>query len=108
MTQKPSLNAPEDVRDSGIIDTAGMTALVLARPGHDLDPVHQGILARNLAPIPAKDVAEAQTIGALPHYALVETSMPGALEFVRKIAAPPRGCSVIALLAPGEDEAPAI
>jgi signal transduction histidine kinase len=114
MMQKPTETAAKRVLDepsieegvdSEVLDASKLTVLLVAQPGADTEAIAQGIAKRQLARVVVKDVSEVQMSGMLPRFAVVEASLPGGLDLIRKLAPPPREVSVVALVSSDEDAA---
>lgn len=89
-------------RDSGLIDLANLTVLLVCTPGDDVDGVQAALLQSGLVPV-ATTVEALRGLAYVPRYWLVEASLAGALELFRAAQRSSRTYA-IALAGPDEPE----
>ncbi len=112
----PPASGPRDARldfaadesDSGIFKLFDSSVLVVARPGRDLSPALAELGSAGFSIQSVEDAAGVEALAFLPRFALIETSLPGALELIRRINGAEPIMHVLALLAHDEAEGPAL
>jgi signal transduction histidine kinase len=99
---------PGDEPDSGVFQLSEHSVLVLLRPGPDVAELLKAVEGEGFALMPLSDVATAEASGTLPRLAVIDPSLPGALDFLRRINAHGTTLHAIAAIAPGEREGTAL
>jgi signal transduction histidine kinase len=97
-----------DETDSGVFQLSDSAVLVLARDGLDLHPVSRVLEEDGFTVVRAASATRVEELAVMPRFGVVETSMPGALDLVSRQHSSEAGMQVLALLAPGEREGPAL
>ena len=97
-----------DETESGVFPLSDSAVLVLANDGPDLHPVFRALEDEGFAIARAVSAARVEALAFMPRFAVVETSIPGALDLVRRSNLPEFRMQVLALLAPGESEGAAL
>jgi signal transduction histidine kinase len=94
--------------DSGVFPLSDSAVLVLAGDGLDLNPVFRTLEEEGFTVVRAASAAHIEALAFMPRFGVVETSIPGALDLVRRSNLPESTMQVLALLAPGESEGAAL
>ncbi len=97
-----------DETDSGVFQLSDSAVLVLARDGLDLRPATRALEEQGFTIVRAPSAERVSDLAFLPRYALIEASVPGALELLRGINSNEPVMQAIALLAPNEQEGAAL
>jgi signal transduction histidine kinase len=99
---------PGDEADSGVFQLSDQSVLLLLSPGPDVVPLLRIIEAEGFAVAPISDAAAAEASGFVPRLAILDSAMPGALDFLRRINAHGTTLHAIVALRPGERESEAL
>jgi signal transduction histidine kinase len=97
-----------DETDSGVFPLSDSAVLILANDGPDLHPVFRALEEEGFTIARAVSAARVEALAFRPRFAIVETSIAGALGVVRRSNLPESTMQVLALLAPGESEGAAL
>ena len=97
-----------DETDSGVFQLFESAVLVFAAPGEDLTSAGAALEASGFTVVFVPAVADIDDLAFLPRFAVIETALPGALDLLRGMSGPDSVMQVLALLAPGEAEGPAL
>jgi len=105
--QDPSESSSGDP-DSGVFPLTDSTVLVLAGESLDLREVTRALQEDGFPVIRAASIPEPEELAFRPRFAIVDTSLPGALELLHRFNSPEWRIQVLALLGPNESEGPAL
>ena len=97
-----------DETDSGVFQLFESAVLVFATPGEDLSSAGAALEAAGFTVVFVSAIARIDDLAFLPRFAVIETALPGALDLLGSMSSPDSGMQVLALLAPGEAEGPAL
>jgi two-component system C4-dicarboxylate transport sensor histidine kinase DctB len=84
------------------------SVLLLLQHGPDVAPLVRAIDGEGFTAVPINDVATAEASGYVPRLAILDSKVPGALDFLRRINAHGITLQAIVTLAPGERESEAV
>jgi signal transduction histidine kinase len=102
------LEYASDETDSGVFPLFESAILVLASPGEDLRSASEALEDSGFTVVFVPASARLEDLAFLPRFAVIETALPGALDLLGSISRPETMMQVLALLAPGEAEGPAL
>jgi len=97
-----------DEVDSGVFQLSDASVLVLLKPGPDVPPLLRALEDDGFTVVPITDVAMAEASGYVPRLAVLDSALPGALTFLRRINAHGTTLQAIATLDPGARESEAL
>jgi len=111
-TPPPPLQDPPDLSggdpDSGVFPLTDSTVLVLADESLDLRQATRALQEDGFPIVRAASIPGLEELAFRPRFAIVDTSLPGALELLHRFNSPEWGIQVLALLGPDESEGPAL
>src|SRR5262245_24056822 len=93
---------------SGIISVAARSIVVLLPPGAEATAVHDVLRERGLVVHPCASARDAEHVRSVARFAVLDVGLPGALELLRRAAAPPERTLALAVLEPGAPEGAAL
>lgn len=102
------LDYAEDETDSKVFKVFESAVLVLASSGEDLEPAFSELTAAGFAVIFLPTAARVEQLAFLPRFAIIEPSLPGALDLIRSVNGAEPVMQVLALLGPEEAEGEAL
>jgi signal transduction histidine kinase len=105
--QDPS-DFANDETDSGVFPLSDSAVLILASDGQDLPPASRVLEEEGFTIVRAASAERVAELGFMPRFGVIEASLPGALDMLRRINQPESAMQVLALLGPGESEAAAL
>jgi signal transduction histidine kinase len=94
--------------DSGVFPLTDSTVLVLADERLDLSQATRALQEDGFPIVRAASIPGLEELAFRPRFAIVDTSLPGALELLQRFNSPAWGLQVLALLGPDESEGPAL
>jgi signal transduction histidine kinase len=97
-----------DETDSGVFQLSDSAVLVLATDGADLRPTTRALEEEGFTIVRAETVERVAELGSLPRFGIVEASIPGALDLLRRLNLPEPALQVLALLGPSDSESAAL
>ncbi len=111
---KPGLSASDhpafiqdEVLESGVIEIRRSSALFLMREGAGAE-VRAAIADHGLMVLNVRTAHEAKALGKLPRFAVFDVSLPGALELIRELTAPPAELQLVGIVRDGVSESAAL
>jgi len=97
-----------DEADSGVFQLSDASVLVLLEPGPDVAPLLRALGDEGFTVVPISDVATAEASSYVPRLAVLDSTIPGALAFMRRINAHGTTLQAIVTLSPGARESEAL
>jgi signal transduction histidine kinase len=97
-----------DETDSGVFQLSDSAVLVLASDGRDLRPASRALEEEGFTVVRAASAERVAELAFMPRFGVVETSMPGALDLLRRINSSEPIMQILALLGPDESEGVAL
>jgi signal transduction histidine kinase len=105
--QGPS-NFAADETDSGVFQLSESAVLLLASERRELSALSRALEAEGFTVVRAAAAARVDELAFLPRFALIDASLPGVLELLRRVNFPEPAMQALALLSPGETEGAAL
>ena len=81
----------EDEPDSGLLQMADRSVLLLCTPGDDLMGVSERLLAEDTLVVPARSIADVESLDYVPTQALVDAEVPGIFQWLQRWTAEDEG-----------------
>ena len=97
-----------DETDSGVFQLSDSAVLILASDGQDLGPASRVLEEEGFTIVRAASAERVAELAFIPRFGVIEASLPGALDMLRRINQAESAMQVLALLGPGESEAAAL
>lgn len=99
---------PGDEADSGVFELSDQSVLLLLQPGPDVSGLLRELKEEGFTVVPINDAKAAESSGYVPRLAILDSAVPGALDFLRRINAHGNTLHAIVALGRGEKESEAI
>src|SRR5688572_14811273 len=99
---------PGDEADSGVFELSDQSVLLLLQPGPELAGLLHALRDDGFTVVPINDAEAAESSGYVPRLAVLDSAMPGALDFLRRINAHGTTLHAVVALARGEKESAAL